>query len=118
MPYKPGSRERLYGWKSAPRDVPRFDQRTTERWKGYETERWKRESRAFKQSNPLCAECKRQGKIRGAEVTDHIIPALICPDPWNRNNWQPLCKRCNAAKGSKDRQLIERYKSENGKLKN
>lgn len=106
MPYKTGSRERLYGWKPKQRDPRPFENRNTNRWEGYQTTRWRRESLAFLQSHPLCAECKRKGRTVGAQVTDHIIPALVCPDPWDKQNWQALCKSCNAAKGNEDRRMI------------
>ena len=65
---------------------------------GYGNE-WRKASRRFLNENPLCALCKQAGRIRGSEVTDHIIPhkgdmALF----WDRNNWQPLCCRCHSRK--------------------
>lgn len=107
MPYKTGSRERLYGWKSEPRDPRPFQNRQTDRWKGYNTERWKRESRVWKMAHPVCEECRRKGITKAAEITDHIIPALVCPDPWDKSNWQSLCKSCNLGKGNEDRKMIQ-----------
>ena len=115
MPWKTGSRERLYGWRRYAPHAVKFEQRPNARWPGYRTNRWTKESLAFRQANPLCAECKRQGRTVGAEVTDHIIPAIICRDPWDRSNWQPLCKRCNLSKSSSDRKMIEEWRQKNYK---
>lgn len=70
----------------------------------YHTHRWTRLSRAFRTQHPLCAECQRKGRIAEAEVTDHIIPPWVeGVDFWDASNWQPLCRRCNLAKGARDR---------------
>ena len=70
----------------------------------YHTHRWTRLSRAFRRQHPLCAECQRKGRIAEAEVTDHIIPPWVeGVDFWDASNWQPLCRRCNLAKGARDR---------------
>jgi 5-methylcytosine-specific restriction protein A len=115
MPWKTGSRERLYGWRRYAPHAVKFEERPSARWPGYRTNRWTKESLAFRQANPLCAECKRQGRTVGSEVTDHIIPAIICRDPWDRSNWQPLCKRCNLSKSSSDRKMIEEWRQKNYK---
>lgn len=62
----------------------------------YDTYRWKKESLAFKEENPLCVYCQRQGRVVPAQVVDHITPhkgdeALF----WGQDNWQALCKRCH-----------------------
>ena len=70
----------------------------------YHSHRWTRMSRAFRRDHPLCAECQRNGRIAEAQVTDHIIPPWVAGvDFWDENNWQPLCRRCNLAKGARDR---------------
>ena len=74
----------------------------------YHTARWTRESRIFRQDNPLCAECKRQGLVSPSEVTDHVIPKNICADPWDKSNWEAICKKCHAKKGSKDRKHFKK----------
>lgn len=78
--------------------------------KEYHTARWTRESRVFREENPLCVMCKAKGIIKESEVTDHIVPAPICKDFWDKSNWQALCKKCNAEKGNKDKKLIREYK--------
>lgn len=56
---------------------------------------WRKARRAFLEAHPFCVECRRRklGHIP-AEVVDHVRPhrgdeGLF----WDRDNWQPLCKR-------------------------
>ncbi len=61
--------------------------------RGY-THRWQKVSKAFLKAHPLCVRCQAEGRYIKAEVVDHIIPhkgdkKLF----WDRDNWQPLCKR-------------------------
>ena len=79
----------------------------------YHTARWTRESRAFRQANPFCKDCEKAGIVEAAEVTDHIIPMEICEDPWDRNNWQGLCKRHNNIKAAKDKIMIQTHRKQN-----
>lgn len=74
----------------------------------YHTWKWTRLSRAYRAAHPLCAECLKKGLFVPAQVVDHIIPAAICDDFWDENNWQSLCRPCNLAKGNRDKALIKR----------
>lgn len=38
--------------------------------------RWQKASKAFLQSHPLCAECRKQGRYTKATVVDHIVPTV------------------------------------------
>jgi 5-methylcytosine-specific restriction protein A len=69
----------------------------------YHTSRWKKESKAFRDQHPLCSRCMEEGIIAPTEVTDHKIPVGICPDPWDQNNWDGLCKKHNITKGIEDK---------------
>jgi 5-methylcytosine-specific restriction endonuclease McrA len=69
----------------------------------YHTAAWKRAARMFIQDNPLCVKCQESGRLTPAIVTDHIIPKDKCTDPWDQNNWQPLCKQCHSVKSAKDK---------------
>ena len=75
----------------------------------YHTYRWTRESKAFREMNPLCAICEKEGILTPSEVTDHIIPASICDDFFDQSNWQALCKKCNILKGNRDKLIISSY---------
>lgn len=78
----------------------------------YHTARWTRESKAYRQENPLCRKCDSVGLVRATEVTDHIIPPEVHGDFWDRSNWQPLCRRCNIEKGNHDKKLIQVNRNE------
>jgi 5-methylcytosine-specific restriction protein A len=63
--------------------------------RGY-TARWHRARGLYLASHPLCAECRRQGRLAGATVVHHIIPhqgnyKLF----WAESNWESLCKPCH-----------------------
>lgn len=67
--------------------------RGTAAQRGYGS-RWQKARLGFLRNNPLCLHCQAEGVIASATVVDHIIPhkgdmALF----WDRDNWQPLCKR-------------------------
>lgn len=104
--FKPKSKHRP--WEGIRSEQPVLVMASRKRDEFYHTARWKRESRVFRQDKPLCAECKREGLIVPAEVTDHIIPKNACPDPWDRNNWEGLCKKHHAKKGSRDKKHFKK----------
>ncbi len=61
--------------------------------RGYNS-RWQKARATFLKRNPICVECKKDNQIEPAVVVDHIKPhkgdmVLF----WDKNNWQPLCKR-------------------------
>lgn len=60
--------------------------------------KWQKFRVLFLKKNPLCVYCKNEGKIKEANVVDHIEPhkgdmSLF----WNTNNMQPLCTNCHAS---------------------
>jgi 5-methylcytosine-specific restriction enzyme A len=67
--------------------------------RGYNTV-WQREAKRYLARNPLCAVCRRAGKLTPAVCVDHIRPhrgnqVLF----WDlANNVQGLCTACHAAK--------------------
>lgn len=72
--------------------------RGTAAQRGYD-KHWRTASRAYLARNPLCAECRREGKLKPATVVDHIEPhrgdkKLF----WDQSNWQSLCKLCHDRK--------------------
>ena len=81
----------------------------------YHTARWTKLSRRYRIAHPLCAECKRNGRIEPSTFVDHIIPWPVCGDRFfDESNLQPLCDKCNHAKGQRDKELIERWRRERG----
>lgn len=80
----------------------------------YHTNRWTRLSRVFRAQHPLCAECRRKGIIKSAEVVDHIIPWPVCGDFFDTNNLQSLCEDCNRLKGQSDKKIIAEWRKTTG----
>ncbi|WP_229416883.1 HNH endonuclease [Massilia eburnea] len=54
---------------------------------------------ALFQRSPLCAECKRQGRVTAATQRDHIIP-LAEGGADDETNEQALCDLCHDAKSA------------------
>jgi len=69
----------------------------------YHTAAWKRASAEFITEHPLCCECEKIGKLEPSKVTDHNIPKDVCADPWDRDNWRPLCYKHHSQKSAKDK---------------
>jgi 5-methylcytosine-specific restriction enzyme A len=66
--------------------------------RGY-TSRWRKASKQFLYSHPLCLLCMAAGKTVAAGLVDHRIPhrgdmKLF----WEQSNWQALCKTCHDRK--------------------
>ncbi len=78
--------------------VRAIKRRRTDRRRGTSAERgygakWQRLSIAYRRANPLCVECRREGRVGPAECVDHIIPHKGDPDLfWDQSNWQSSCK--------------------------
>lgn len=73
-------------------------QRGTAAERGYDAN-WREARAAFLAANPLCAECRRNGKLEPATRADHIIPHRGDKQLfWNESNWQGLCERCHNRK--------------------
>jgi 5-methylcytosine-specific restriction protein A len=51
---------------------------------------------------PLCVECKRQGRVTEATQRDHIIP-LAEGGPDDETNEQALCERCHGEKSEREK---------------
>lgn len=65
----------------------------------YATRRWQDASVAYREANPLCVECEREGKTTASQVVDHIKPHKGDVELfWSVDNWQALCKRCHDRK--------------------
>jgi 5-methylcytosine-specific restriction protein A len=74
---------------------------------GY-TNRWARVSKLFLVQHPLCAECERNGRLKPATVTDHIIPHRGDQELfWKESNWQPLCVSCHNKKSAGEQRREE-----------
>jgi 5-methylcytosine-specific restriction protein A len=76
--------------------------RGTSAERGYDS-KWRKARLGFLAKHPLCVHCTRDGGIGAATVVDHIKPhkgdkVLF----WERDNWQPLCKRHHDIKTVKE----------------
>lgn len=76
-------------------------QRGTASQRGYNAD-WRLARADFLAENPLCAECRKRGKLEPATRVDHVIPhrgdrRLF----WDRSNWQSLCETCHNRKTAK-----------------
>jgi len=49
----------------------------------------------FLSENPLCVMCKRQGKVKGSYIVDHIEPHRGNVDKFWAGPFQALCKECH-----------------------
>ena len=78
--------------------------------RGYNS-RWRKARKAFLQTHPLCAECKKEGRYTKAIVVDHIVPHRGDPELFgDRSNWQPLCKHHHDVKTmTEDRNMEYKY---------
>jgi 5-methylcytosine-specific restriction protein A len=109
MPSKPAKVTRP--WLPRRSEIPAAQRITLrERDPFYHTPRWKKESRQFRDEHPLCQPCLEIGLVHPSEITDHIIPKDLCPDPWDKSNWQAVCRKYHAAKGSRDKQQFKKTK--------
>lgn len=83
-------------------------QRTKDmRW-FYNDRRWRKFSKRFKENNPFCVECEKQGVYTPTTVTDHKEVYEVNPKGFDLNNlkedlMQSLCNKCHAVKSGKER---------------
>lgn len=66
--------------------------------RGYDR-RWRKASKLFLASHPLCHECEARGVVKAATVVDHNKPhqgdeVLF----WDESNWRAKCKECHDRK--------------------
>jgi 5-methylcytosine-specific restriction enzyme A len=74
------------------------DDRPNASRRGYDSQ-WRKASKKFLKSNPLCKYCDKKGMVTPATVVDHIIPHRGDKNLfWDKSNWQPLCKSCHDRK--------------------
>lgn len=64
----------------------------------YNGKDWRALSKRQLQREPLCAECLRAGRVKPAEIADHITPISEGGARYDDENLQSLCKRCHNRK--------------------
>ena len=89
-----------------------MNQAKTSAQRGYGSA-WQKARAAFLRGNPLCAFCRREGRLTAASVVDHVIPHKGDMDLfWDSGNWQSLCKPHH----DRDKKLIEAGKTPRGRI--
>lgn len=68
----------------------------------YRTTRWKKLRAWFKQHNPICVECVKEGRVKEMDVVDHIIPIKQGGAEYELSNLQALCHSCHNSKTAKE----------------
>lgn len=81
--------------KQAEREAWRTSTKTTTQ-RGYGWDHQKARDRLLKRE-PLCRECKRDGRVTVATIADHTI-SLAQGGDRSADNLQPLCTSCHRAK--------------------
>lgn len=64
----------------------------------YNSTKWRKFSRLYKDKNPLCVKCKSKGIVSSAYVADHIKPIILGGEKFNLNNIQSLCNHHHNSK--------------------
>jgi len=69
----------------------------------YNSPGWRRVRLLKLQQNPVCEECFRQGRVTGAVIADHILPAReYASKRLDVDNLQSLCRACHNKKTAAD----------------
>ena len=80
----------------------------------YNSKKWRALRNYFIQKFPLCAQCKREGRLKGAQCVDHIKPITMGGGMLDQKNLQSLCNSCHAKKSGKEaaeiRNSVKTYK--------
>ena len=69
----------------------------------YNSTRWRRIAKQYKESNPLCVKCLENDIAEPAAVVAHITRIKAGGDPYDESNLQSLCHKCHNIKSAKER---------------
>ncbi len=62
----------------------------------YAGARWRKLRRSYLAANPLCAECRRHGRVTPAEHVHHVLERKDRPDlAYEWGNLEALCPSCH-----------------------
>ena len=73
----------------------------------YQSYRWRKFSKLYKEKHPLCIKCEAEGITAATAVTDHIIRVCDGGEVYNETNLQPLCTFHHNQKSGKERHGIK-----------
>ena len=82
------------------RERIRYDnERGTSASRGYGS-RWTKYSKQYRENNPLCVHCQKEGRLTLAQCVDHIKAVSGPDDPlfYDVSNLQSLCQTCHSRK--------------------
>lgn len=67
----------------------------------------------------MCCRCLSVGVVKPARVVDHLIPARVCDDFFDRENLFPVCVQCHSdiTKIYDDRNLHEIFTTDYASVK-
>lgn len=68
----------------------------------YNSWKWRKFAKRYKEKNPLCIECQKENKVSGAYVADHIKRIEDGGEIYNEDNIQGLCEFHHNSKSGKE----------------
>lgn len=63
---------------------------------------WRKFSKRYKESHPLCVECEKKDLVVLAKVVDHINPINNGGEKLSEDNVQGLCESCHNRKSANE----------------
>jgi 5-methylcytosine-specific restriction protein A len=69
----------------------------------YATKAWRKCRDAFIKANPLCSHCESRGRIKPADVVDHVKERRDGGADYEWSNLQSLCHPCHNHKSAEER---------------
>lgn len=80
--------------------------RLVDNYEFYNSTKWRKVSRAYRNANPTCASCEKQGRVGPADICDHRTTLRELQEtggnPYAWENLQSLCHRCHNSKSGKE----------------
>jgi len=62
----------------------------------YNSSVWKRLSKSYRERNPFCELCSREGGDKQRHTVHHIVPIRNDGPRWDEDNLMALCEDCNS----------------------
>jgi len=79
-----------------------FTRSTDEHIAFYNSKQWRSLRNYYRQMNPLCELCEKEGYIIPAQCVDHIKPMRFGGSKTSLDNLQSLCNSCHATKTGRE----------------
>jgi len=108
MPYLPKRKKRK--WEPEPKERKLYKTwQSKEENRLYSSRKWRNLRKQVLTEEPLCRQCKKNGRITEATVVDHIHSVRLGGKFFDRNNLQPLCMSCHNSKSGKEGHEVKKY---------